>query len=68
MGNGFVRERSSLEEYKLDLMYAFNDALLDSDISLRPTQLVAVDDCLEDFDSIQEQMVGQNWEAHESRH
>lgn len=67
MGNGVIRARSPREEYALDLMYAFNDALLDSDHSLRPTALVSVDDALEDFDGIQEQMVGQNWEAHESR-
>lgn len=64
MGNGVIRRNSPTEDYKLDLMYAFNDALLDSDFSLRPTGMVSIDDALEDFDSIQEQLVGQNWEAH----
>lgn len=70
MGNGVVRERSAHEEYALDLMYAFNDTLLDSEHKFRPKYLVSFDDALEDFDGIQEQIVGQNWEAHEheSRH
>jgi len=67
MGNGVIRRNTDKEDFALDMQLAFNDVMLDSDKTLRPTKLVSFDDALENFDGIQEQMVGENWEAHESR-